>query len=337
MSFVAAFVSFMVGLCFAIPAFVTLLVKAIFNPKIFRRVERKVPPKCLTDPTLGEHHYVTTASKLKFHYVANGNPSKPLMLCLHGFPEFWYSYRHQLRAFHDKYRVVAVDLRGYGESAKPEGVSQYATKLLIKDVKEIVEALGYSSCILVAHDWGGAIAWHVPSAFPELVDKLIILNAPHFSVFKKYLYSHFSQMKKSWYMCFFQVPYIPEMFLASNDMEAFKIFRNKKKPGMFTDEDIEAWKYTFGKPGSFTPPLNYYRNIFSSSSSRSDAPKTKISVPVMVVWGTADLALEKEMNDGLDQYVEDLTIRYIEGASHWVQQDEPELVNMYIQEFLDTK
>ncbi|EDO35059.1 predicted protein [Nematostella vectensis] len=174
----------------------------------------------------------------------------------------------------------------------------------------LIGTLYIFSIALIALLESRAIGWkHVPSAFPELVDKLIILNAPHFSVFKKYLYSHFSQMKKSW---------------------------NKKKPGMFTDEDIEAWKYTFGKPGSFTPPLNYYRNIFSSSSSRSDAPKTKISVPVMVVWGTADLALEKEMNDGLDQYVEDLTIRYIEGASHWVQQDEPELVNMYIQEFLDT-
>ncbi|XP_073259123.1 epoxide hydrolase 4-like [Porites lutea] len=168
----ALFYGFMV--CFS------LLLSAIRKLEIPRRGKRREkPPECLLDPELGEHHFLRTASNIRIHYVAKGDTGKPLMLCIHGFPEFWYSWRYQLKAFSDNFRMVAVDLRGYGESDSPKGREHYKTSLLVNDIKEIIEALDYKSCTLLSHDWGGALAWSFAHMHPEFVDKLIACNIPH--------------------------------------------------------------------------------------------------------------------------------------------------------------
>ncbi|XP_010795748.1 epoxide hydrolase 4-like [Notothenia coriiceps] len=145
---------------------------------------RETPPACLNDTSLGTHCYVRIKeSGLRFHFVAAGERGKPLMLFLHGFPEFWFSWRYQLREFKSEFRVVAVDMRGYGESDLPLSSDSYSFDSLVTDVKDIVEYLGYNRCCLVGHDWGGTIAWLFAIQYPEMVTKLIVLNSPHPSVF----------------------------------------------------------------------------------------------------------------------------------------------------------
>jgi hypothetical protein len=162
-----------------------------------RKKKRDIPPSCLQDTSLGSHQYVT-ANGIKFHYVSAGDNSKPLMLLLHGFPEFWFSWRYQLKAFSKDYHVVAIDMRGYGETDKPPNKLDYRIELLVQDIAELIPALGHSSCVLCAHDWGGGVAWFVAMKYPELVDRLIIMNCPHFKVFQQNLQRNCGQLCKSW-------------------------------------------------------------------------------------------------------------------------------------------
>ncbi|XP_029473549.1 epoxide hydrolase 4 isoform X2 [Rhinatrema bivittatum] len=181
---------------------------------------REHPPACLNDPSLGTHCYVKIKdSGLRFHYVASGERGKPLMLLLHGFPEFWYSWRHQLREFKSEYRVVALDLRGYGETDAPSHWENYSLDSLILDIKDILDSLGYSKCVLTGHDWGGMISWLIAICYPEMVTKLIILNFPHPTVFTEYVLQHPSQLIKSGYYFFFQMPWLPEFMFTVHDFK----------------------------------------------------------------------------------------------------------------------
>ncbi|XP_078658495.1 epoxide hydrolase 4-like [Branchiostoma floridae x Branchiostoma belcheri] len=302
-------------------------------------------PKCLDDPDLGTHGYVRLkTSGLRFHYVAAGEPQKPLMLCLHGFPECWYSWRHQLKEFRNSYRVVAPDLRGYGETESPQpsgyrGWPNFSMAHLTNDVRELIEALGYSSCTLVAHDWGGAVAWDFTINNPDLVDKLIVMNIPHPAMFEKYLSTHFSQFRKSWYMFFFQLPWLPEILCRSFDFEMITdAFQGKemgcRRSGAITDQDLEALKYTFARPGtSITGGINYYRAAFKTLPPRS-YKGTKVQCPTLLIWGDQDGALEVGLTEGTDRFVPDFTLKLVPGASHWVQQDQPEVVNGHMKEWL---
>ncbi|KAL1130081.1 hypothetical protein AAG570_013021 [Ranatra chinensis] len=256
------------------------------------------------------------------------------MLFIHGFPEFWYSWRHQLKEFSKDYWTVAVDMRGYGDSEKPQGVKYYKMKYLIEDVKNIIEALGKEKCILVGHDWGGAIAWNFIYTYPQYIEAYIIMNCPHPTVYKKYLTSNFAQFQKSWYFFFFQAPYLPELFMRMNDMAlVVSSFRSKKNPNPITENDLEAYKFIFGKPGGFTCPVNYYRaNLIKSSLKRNK----DVEVPQgLLIFGDQDLAIETSTAEETAKTVPNLTLQIIPGASHFVQQDEPEEVNKAIHEFLN--
>jgi len=320
-----------------------MLFEFVKNPTTYFHVKpRPNMPQVLTK---GWKHGFVTLPDVKLHYVeADNNSSKPLMLMLHGFPEFWYSWRHQIEAFKNDYRVVAIDMRGYGQSDKPSGMENYTISKLAADVKNVVRALGYESCILVAHDWGGAVAWQTTLLYPKVVNKLVIFNCPHPKAFAEYLKGgSIKQMLKSWYMFFFQFPYLPEIFIRSNDFQFFNdIFTNAeaggcRNPTAFSDEDIEAWKYTYSQPGAMTPPIDYYRASMRRLDSlyKTQAGKSQeVQPPTLIVWGTADIALEKGMGDLSINYCKDGRIRYVEGASHWVQQDEPEKCCKYMKEFL---
>uniref|UniRef100_A0A0B7BFI2 AB hydrolase-1 domain-containing protein n=1 Tax=Arion vulgaris TaxID=1028688 RepID=A0A0B7BFI2_9EUPU len=169
-------------------------------------------PQILDDPRLGTHGFLTLKD-VRIHYVASGPEDKPLMLFVHGFPEFWYSWRHQIIEFQKDYRVVAIDQRGYNKSSKPSGKKNYSAVKLMSDIEQIIQALGYKSCILVGHDWGGLVTWVFSKHYPHLVDKLIVMNAPPFSIFKQFLSTSKDQAKKSWYVFFFQLPFLPELIL----------------------------------------------------------------------------------------------------------------------------
>jgi pimeloyl-ACP methyl ester carboxylesterase len=271
---------------------------------------------------------------ITLHYVTQGEG--PLMLMLHGFPEFWYSWRHQIPEFAQDYKVVALDLRGYNDSEKPQAVSAYQMKELIADIKGVIEGLGYESCVLVGHDWGAAIAWSFAYAYPELLEKLIIMNVPHPAKFAGGLWT-IEQLPKSWYIFFFQLPILPELLIQINDYQAIAagFIDMAIDKSAFTEADINAYKDAAAKRGALTAMINYYRNIFQGLLNQDKTQEWGLlEVPTLMIWGEDDTALGRELTYGTDEYVKDLQIRYIPHCSHWVQQEQPELVNQYMREFL---
>ncbi len=278
------------------------------------------------------YNYIQT-NGLQLHYVAQGEGH--LMLMLHGFPEFWYSWRHQITAFSKHYRVVAPDLRGYNNSDKPQGIKSYSITELIQDIRGIITGLGYEKCILVGHDWGGALAWHFAHKYPEMLDKLIVLNIPHPAKFVQGLFTP-QQLMKSWYIFFFQLPYLPELLFQRNDYQAIASAFTKMAidKSAFSTTDIQAYKEAAAKPGALTAAINYYRSVFRQLLNQQTSWK-KLDVPTLMIWGENDTALGKELTYGTEDYVTNLTIKYIPNCSHWVQQEQPQLVNQYIANFLD--
>ncbi|MDM9380604.1 alpha/beta hydrolase [Chlorogloeopsis sp. ULAP01] len=277
-----------------------------------------------------KHDYIIT-NGVKLHYVTQGEG--PLMLMLHGFPEFWYSWRHQIPEFAKYFKVVAVDLRGYNDSDKPKEQSAYVMDEFIKDVEGLIRALGYEKCVLVGHDWGGAIAWCFAYAHPEMVEKLIVLNIPHPAKFSEGMRNP-QQLLKSSYMFLFQLPWLPELLIQSADYQAIETaFKGMAvNKSTFTQADIDTYKDAAAKRGALTAMLNYYRNVFQQKILN---PNWGIlEVPTLMIWGEKDTALGKELSYGTESYVRDLQIRYIPNCSHWVQQEKPELVNEYMREFL---
>lgn len=272
-----------------------------------------------------------TTNGVRLHYVTQG--SGPLMLFLHGFPEFWYSWRHQIPEFAKDYKVVALDLRGYNDSDKPQGVEAYRMEELVRDVQGVIRGLGYDRCILVGHDWGGAIAWSVAYDSPELLDELIVLNLPHPAKFRQGLQTP-QQLLRSWYIGFFQLPFIPELALSAGDYQAIEqALRGMAiRKDAFSDADINAYKDAAAKRGALTAMLNYYRAFASSPILKEHWDV--LNVPTLMIWGEEDTALGKELTFGTEEYVRDFHLRYIPHCSHWVQQEQPELVNQYMREFL---
>jgi pimeloyl-ACP methyl ester carboxylesterase len=279
------------------------------------------------------HAYITT-NGIELHYVTQGEG--PLMLMVHGFPEFWYSWRHQIPEFSQNYQVVAIDLRGYNDSDKPQAQSAYVMDEFVKDIEGVVHGLGFDSCILVAHDWGGAIAWNFAYAHPNMVEKLIILNLPHPAKFSQGL-STPQQLLRSYYIFLFQFPVIPELLLQASDYEAIArvIQGTAFNKNAFTKADIEAYKDAAAKRGALTAMLNYYRNLFSQLKPNKNW--SILEIPTLMIWGEQDTALGKELTYGTEEYVRNLQIKYIPNSGHWVQQEQPKLVTEYMQEFLNSK
>ncbi|OKH24069.1 epoxide hydrolase [Hydrococcus rivularis NIES-593] len=281
-----------------------------------------------------KHDFITT-NGIKLHYITQGEGQ--LILMLHGFPEFWYSWRHQIPEFAKDYKVVALDLRGYNESDKPKEVEAYVTKELLKDIEGVIKGLGYESCILVGHDWGGLIAWNFAYDYPQMVDKLIVLNIAHPAKISDGLRTP-QQLLKSLYMFFFQVPFLPEFVLQANDYQLIgSIFTNTMvDKSAFTQSDLEAYKDAAAKRGALTAMLNYYRNISREIFQNFQKSWGVLEVPTLMIWGENDAALGKELTYKTEAFVRNLTIKYIPNCSHWVQQEQPQLVNQYIREFLES-
>ncbi|OWY67438.1 epoxide hydrolase [cyanobacterium TDX16] len=277
-----------------------------------------------------QHEYIIS-NGLRLHYVTQGEG--PLMLMLHGFPEFWYSWRHQIPEFAKDYKVVALDLRGYNDSDKPKAQSAYVMAEFIKDIEGVIKGLGYDKCILVGHDWGGAIAWSFAYAHPEMVERLIVLNIPHPAKFAEGFRTP-QQLLKSSYMFLFQLPVLPEMLLQAGDYQAIEngLKGMAVNKSAFTPEDIDAYKDAAAKRGALTAALNYYRNMLQQGMTNPNWGV--LNVPTLMIWGEKDTALGRELSYGTATYVNPFQVRYIPDASHWVQQEKPELVNEYMREFL---
>lgn len=318
-----------------------LLVNFIRNPaKFLAKKDRRGIH--YGDPFPGLEHQMVEANGIRFHTVAAGRaPGKKLMLLVHGFPELWYSWRWQLEAFTDEYEVVAFDLRGYGQTEKPKGIEHYTIDKLADDIACLVKALGYDSCTLVAHDWGGVISWLAAHTHSSLIDKLIIMCAPH----PKCMYD-WDQYKRSWYILAFQAPILPELLLLSNDCEALDASARTgpsamKTDGTITVQEVERYKQAFQQIYAATAALNFYRaymqNVTTNPSPgylRMVQDPEKLQIPTLVVWGADDAALGPQLAHQTPQFVEDVEVHILKNCSHWAQQDRPSEVNSIMRNFL---
>lgn len=261
-----------------------------------------------------------------------------LALCLHGFPELGFSWRHQLPVLADLgYRAWAPDLRGYGATRpRPRRRRDYRTPLLIDDVAALIDAADPSETVLIGHDWGAALAWSFAIQQVRPLDRLIIMNVPHPARFERGLRS-LRQLRKSWYILFFQLPWLPEFALGRNDArvvgQAFS--QMAVHPERFDDEVLGVYRRAASQPGALRAMVNWYRGaLLSSRAMRPRGGYPTIETPTLMVWGEQDTALGRELAEGTDEYVADLTVRFIADASHWVQQDQPDVVNEMLGAFL---
>ena len=288
-------------------------------------------------------HRTETVNGISLHWVEAGEG--PLVVLLHGFPEFWYSWRHQIPALAAAgYRVVALDMRGYNESEKPEGYDSYLGAPLSRDVVELIAALGEERATLVGHDWGGVVAWGTAIHHPEVVEKLVILNAPHPGVFLRGVRNP-AQILRSSYIAAFQAPILPEMALRARGFALLKLALrgSSQQSSAFTDDDLQRYEQAFAKPGALTAMLAYYRAMgrrFIPAARQhgvvaSNGRRTVIA-PTMVIWGRNDPALGADLADPGD-FVPNRRVEFVEEAAHFVQADAPDRVNELLLEFLAAK
>ena len=279
------------------------------------------------------NHDYAQIGGVKLHYATAGNGDK-LILLLHGFPEFWYSWRHQIVELSDEFTVVAPDMRGYNQSDKPEGVSAYEMDKLVDDVAGLIRHFGREKAYVVGHDWGAGVSWALASKHPEMVEKLVAMQVPPPEVWKKN--QSLKQLLSSWYMFFFQIPKIPEWLLSLNDYQGLAdgLKKSTAEKGVFTDEIIAEYKKAWSEPGALTSALNYYRaNIIKRMLSKQTDTE-KIKVPTLFIFGEQDKAILKQTVEGVGDFIdaEYEEIRIPE-AGHWVQQEAPDAVTSSIRDF----
>lgn len=278
----------------------------------------------------GWTHRKEVVNDVRLHWVEAG--SGPPVLLLHGFPECWWMWRHQIRPLADAgFRVIAPDLRGYNLSDKPSGISAYRMERLVADVEGLIRATGQPRAHVVGHDWGGLIAWWLAMLSPERVHRLAVLNAPHPQVFRREIRMP-DQMLRSWYAAAVQVPIIPEAAIRANDFALLeRVFRaSTVRPGAFTDQDVRRYKEAAAQPGALTAMLNYYR----AAARRSTPRARRIEHPALLIWGKRDQALSLRNTYGLERWVPHIRIERIAEASHWVAEEVPEKVNALLTGFL---
>lgn len=262
-------------------------------------------------------------------------------ICLHGFPEHSFSWRYQLPLLAGLgYTVWAPNLRGYGNSSRPEKVKEYSIDCLVSDVAALIDASGAESTLLIGHDWGGVIAWSFAIQAIRPIERLIVMNIPHPSLFLKGLI-RWPQLFRSWYIFFFQLPKIPELLLGLQGARLVgKMFYNMAvDKRRFPETVLEVYRENARRPGALTAMINYYRALFREKqiAQKRRLLETIVEVPTLMIWGEKDSALGKELTYGTEKLVTDFTVRYLPGVSHWVQQEAPEVVNAMIAAWITGK
>ena len=295
--------------------------------------ERKVDPDLRVDRQTKLHHRYADLPGLRMHYVEAGDG--PLVIMLHGFPDFWYSWRHQIPAFaRAGYRVVAPDMRGYNLTDKPEGVAEYSIEHLTDDIAALIEHLGSDRAHVVGHDWGGLVAWFLAMRHPARVDRLSILNFPHPAAAGRGGLNP-RQWLKSWYILFFQLPLVPELATSLFDYAALRSFyRNDATPGAFTDGDIARYLDAAERSDRLRYPINYYRAAMRRNPLGLRAQVKVIDRPVLVIWGDRDSHIEPGLAEPPSRWVPDVRVHRFPHATHWVHMDEPGPVNRLLAQFL---
>lgn len=279
-------------------------------------------------------HRTLRLNGLTLHVAQAGPVDGPPALLLHGFPEYWGGWARQIPALAAAgYRVWAPDQRGYNLSAKPRGVAAYDIDELAQDVLGLIDATGHQQVNLIGHDWGAAVAWWVAGNYPERLRKLAILNVPHLAVMFRTLWRSRAQMRKSWYIFFFQLPWLPEASLRRHSWtNAIRALKGSSRRGTFAPEEIEQYRAAWSQPGAITGMVNWYRA--AARSQRKLAGLGRIRVPALMIWGARDIALGREMAQPSIDLCDDGRLVFVEEAGHFVQHEEPERVNQLLLAFL---
>lgn len=296
-----------------------------------------------------EGNYASLPHGIRLHYAASGEAGRPLLLFVHGFPEAWFKWEKMLGAFGGTHFAVAPDLRGFNLSSKPSAVEKYRADELAGDLASLIESLGYQKAVVVAHDWGGAIAWHLAIRMPQRVERLIIVNSPHPYAFWRALQMDPAQQKASAYMNFFRKPGT-EAALAHDGFKLLEAaFAGPNGPASwYTPERRARYHAAWSVPGEdgshpLLGSLNYYRGSPLHPPARGDPEPGErqwkpedwmVRVPTRVIWGEADTALLPVVLEGLEKLVPDLRIERVPGASHWIVHEQPEKVGELIRSFL---
>ncbi len=278
-------------------------------------------------------HSCFETNGIRLHVVQAGPKSGIPVVLLHGFPEDWQSWKHQIPALAEAgCRVIIPDQRGYNLSDKPKEIKNYRIDELVKDILGLIDALGYEKVNLVGHDWGAVVAWMLAYQHPERLQHLGILNVPHPLVMRRFLMRDIEQIRRSWYVFFFQLPWLPEMGMRADDWRgAVRALRGSGLIHTFTKEDIEKYKEAWSQPGAITAMINWYRAL----RYQMNMPKEmQIHVPTLMMWGMKDVALTHRMARPSMDHVDKGNLILIPDATHWVQRDAAEEVNHYLIDFL---
>ena len=281
------------------------------------------------------------ANGQQFETLIAGKGGRKLAMLLHGFPESSYSWRFQIPLLVKLgYEVWAPNLRGYGHSSKPTAMRDYAIEHLMEDVAQLIDQASEGRPVtLIAHDWGALIAWAFAASNQRPVERLVILNVPHPARLAEGLRT-WPQLKKSWYVFFFQLPWLPERLMAAGGAQA--IGRAFSALAMdqtnFGPEDLQVYRDNALIPGALTAMVNYYRAAAQTTGFRNFARDkvSPITTPTLMIWGEEDLALGVELTDGYEGLVQDFTLFRLKGVGHWVQQEAPEAVNSRLETWLCT-
>ena len=274
-------------------------------------------------PNAVEHLFIR-ANGLRFHVAVAGPKNGPLIVLLHGFPEFWFAWRHQIEPLAAAgWRVCIPDQRGYGETDKPPGIRDYALDTLSADVIALAAALGHEQFALVGHDWGGIVAWQTAIRCPQ-VSCLVVLNAPHPGSMATFGLRHSTQLVKSAYVGFFQLPGLPEFVLKANDFALLKrALTASSRKGTFSAEALERYVEAWSHDRALTSMLNWYRALPSFGTAASG----RITAPTLVIWGDRDSALDARLAEEARAFCDQGEVVNVHGASHWVHHEEAALVN----------
>jgi len=279
-----------------------------------------------------EEKFITT-NGIKLHTVLAGPQSGVPVILLHGFPETWRCWIRQLPELVDAgFRVIIPDQRGYNLSDKPKEIKNYRVDELVKDILGLIDALDYEKVNLVGHDWGAAVAWMLAYKHPERLQRMSILNVPHPLVMRRFVQRDFEQMRRSWYIFFFQLPWLPEAGMRADNWRGMvRALRGSGKIHTFTNEDIKKYKEAWSQPGAITAMVNWYRAIRYQAKLPGEM---RIKVPTLMMWGMKDAALTHRMARPSMDHVDEGNLILFPEATHWVQHEAAEEVNHYLIDFL---
>jgi pimeloyl-ACP methyl ester carboxylesterase len=270
---------------------------------------------------------------VRLHAVTAGDPAGPPVVLLHGFPDFWYGWRHQIGALAAAgFRVIALDQRGYNRSDKPPRVADYATARLAADVAACLDGLGLPRAAVVGHDWGGGVAWCLAGAAPERVSRLVVINCPHPYAMQAALEGSWGQIARSWYVFAAQVPRLPEWVAAATGYRVLtRALRSSARPGAFTPRDLARYRRAWRRPGAMTGMVNWYR---AAARHPVHAEGLRVRVPALLLWGRRDPFLGRGLAPASAALCDDVRVVCFPNSGHWPHREEPEAVNRMLLGFL---